>query len=291
MSSNKATCNLFAVKTLQSKDECRFNQEVKVLRKLSKDRHRHPHLITLLATYEWRRTFNLIFPLAEADLFGFWENNQPCQTPAMARWIAEQCKGLAEALSRIHRWQTFSSSSVITEDESECSHAKPLARTASHGNASPTDRALKNFFGRHGDLKPENILWYPDTRPGKIGILKITDFGIAQVSRDYSRQGVMPNSPSYRSPEFELEERHSPACDVWALGCVYLEFITWFCGGHSLLQQFGNDRLAYDEKFGDIESDTFFTVYYHQSQPSVRQAKIKDSVDAVSALKHCSGIS
>jgi serine/threonine protein kinase len=280
---------MFAVKTLRSKDRCKFNQEVNVLRKLSKDRHRHPHLITLLATYEQKQNFSLIFPLAKADLFGFWEHDKtPHHSASMARWIAEQCRGLAEALSRIHRWQTFSGSSVITEEDLECDSEAVVTPPAPQHEPSPTDRAPRNYFGRHGDLKPENILWYPNDDSSEFGILKITDFGIAQVSKDYSRKGVMPNSPTYRSPEFELQESYSPACDVWALGCVYLEFTAWYCGGHDLLNTFACQRLAFDEKFGEIKSDTFFTIHYLPEQPNVKEAKVKESVIAVSR-PNCSG--
>lgn len=179
----------------------------------------------------------------------------------MARWIAEQCKGLAEALSRIHRWQTFSGSSIISEEEYPSNIGYSADEIAPKHDTSTTGQEPKNYFGVHGDLKPENILWYPDPSQ-RFGILKITDFGIATFSKHYSRPGVMPNSPSYRSPEFEVEESHSPACDVWALGCIYLEFTTWFCGGKELLKDFGENRLEYDEKLDGIKSDKFFAIYY-----------------------------
>jgi serine/threonine protein kinase len=253
---------------------------------LSKDRHRHSHLVTLLASYEQKQTFSLIFPLATHDLFGFWEaESYPRKTDSIARWIAEQCKGLAEGLSRIHRWQTFSGSSVISEEDAEYSETTPADDLASQDDTSPIDRTPRNYFGVHGDLKPENILWYPDPSRRGHGTLKITDFGIARFSKNYSRPGVMPNSPSYRSPEFEVLESHSPACDVWALGCTYLEFVTWFCGGQRALDEFGKQRLEHDEKFGEIKSDKFFAIYYSPEEPGVKQAKVKNSVATVSETR------
>lgn len=275
--------SLIAVKKLNSKDRKIFEQEVKILRKLSQDNHKHDHLITLLATYERSGDFCIIFPLASSDLFGFWKDNaHPERTSAMARWIAEQFRGLAEGLKRIHQWETFSGSSVILEHEAEGLHEAGSNEKATKYEKSAHEHGPIRLIGRHGDLKPENILWFPNTRG--FGTLKITDFGIARFSKDYSRKGHVPNSESYCSPEYVLDREHSPACDVWALGCIFLEMITWFCGGYELCKQSAENRSSPDPSFshGRLKIDRFFTTYEDPGQKDVMVAKVKDAVVQVS---------
>lgn len=206
----------------------------------------------------------------------------------MALWLARQCRGLAEGLQHIHRWETFSGSSLLSNSEQQGENddrAVESSAVAPHAENGPI-----RLIGRHGDVKPENILWFADPRVSdNYGTLKITDFGIAKFSKEYSRQGRMPNSPSYRSPEYELRTESSPACDVWALGCVFLELTTWFCGGQTMLKQFGNARLAPDGKLEYIApdgkrqyitSDTFFTI--EELQGGTKVPRVKTSVSMVS---------
>lgn len=278
--------DVFAVKTLRSEDRRAFNQEVKILRKLSHGNHKHEHLIILLATYEKDGKYSLVFPFAQSDLFGFWKHNpQPPRTKAMAHWLAKQCRGLAQGLQNIHHWETSSGSSLLSESEQTCDHSTPTTKPPPSDEGGTIEHGPIQLIGRHGDVKPENILWYPNSQDpqsaDEYGTLKITDFGIAKFSKDYSSKGRMPNSPSYRSPEYELSRRHSPACDVWALGCVYLELTTWYCGGYETLKQSAEDRLEPDGKLYDIPSDTFFTIYESPEQPGVKLAKLKTSVERV----------
>jgi serine/threonine protein kinase len=249
------------------------------LQKLSHERHVHPHLITLLATYKYSGTYHLIFPWAETDLFGYWKLfPDPLKDEATGTWLIDQCRGLAEGLYTIHRYETFSGTSLLnvfglgTGQKSQ--ESLRLVRHESV-NVSHT----KNFYGRHGDLKPENILWFPDPSGKTKGVLKITDFGIARFNTEngweHHRSGRTPNSPTYRSPEIDLEGKLSTACDVWALGCVYLQFITWYFGGQSYLVQFAKKRYAVDDQWAGITTDTFFTIY---EELEGKKAKVKDAV-------------
>ena len=222
------------MKELKTKDEKAFALEVKVLKKLSSERHTHSHLITLLATYRYNEAYHLIFPWADMDLFGYWSTfREASKDASKGRWVVEQCRGLVDGLHKIHRYETYSGTSLldvfqdyIPPDVQEDLHISTV-------KTNSTTTTTKHFYGRHGDLKPENILWFPPSQTtGKHGILKITDFGIARFSAvnlwDAQKTGRVPNSPSYRSPEYDLDGKLSTACDVWALGCVYLEFLTWY---------------------------------------------------------------
>ena len=69
----------------------------------------------------------------------------------------------------------------------------------------------------HRDIKPSNIMMT------KSGVVKITDFGIAQIkSENRSSKGII-GSPSYMSPEQVKEEPIEDKSDIFSLGCVLYE--------------------------------------------------------------------
>ncbi|MYD11021.1 MAG: protein kinase [Chloroflexi bacterium] len=102
--------------------------------------------------------------------------------------------------------------------------------------ALPFDRALQlgiqicaglGFAHRsqlvHADVKPQNILI------NREGIVKITDFGIAQAytdTREQTRSEVVWGSPHYFAPEQARGEKPSPASDVYSIGVVLFEMFT-----------------------------------------------------------------
>lgn len=102
--------------------------------------------------------------------------------------------------------------------------------------ALPFDRALElaiqicaglGFAHRsqlvHADVKPQNILI------NREGIVKITDFGIAQAYTDtmpQTRSEVVWGSPHYFAPEQARGEKPSPASDVYSIGVVLFEMFT-----------------------------------------------------------------
>lgn len=75
----------------------------------------------------------------------------------------------------------------------------------------------------HADVKPQNILINRD------GIIKVTDFGIAQAYTDTmppARADVVWGSPHYFAPEQARGEKPSPASDVYSIGIVMFEMFT-----------------------------------------------------------------
>ena len=75
----------------------------------------------------------------------------------------------------------------------------------------------------HADVKPQNILINRD------GVLKVTDFGIAQAFTDtmtQTRSDVVWGSPHYFAPEQARGERPAPAADVYSIGIVLFEMFT-----------------------------------------------------------------
>lgn len=73
----------------------------------------------------------------------------------------------------------------------------------------------------HRDLKPENILLASKVSNTDI---KISDFGLAKISKDYPRR--LPRSHSicgsdfYLAPEVIKQEEYGREIDVWSLGVV-----------------------------------------------------------------------
>ena len=261
---------------------------MEILKKLSCAPHVHAHLINLLATYEQTGKFYLVFPWAKADLLGYWteENPRPPQKKEMVTWIAEQCHGIADGLSTIHRYHTFSGKSLLHPNSLPLDNLTE-PRTSTKDKTMNEAKVIR-LFGRHGDIKPNNILWFPDqTRKGGFGILKITDFGIAHFStkNEVSAQerDLVANSPTYRAPECDFPGwMLSPSSDLWTLGCVYLEFIVWFIGGSTRLKQFAQDRTAFDPCWHGFSTDTFFTI--EENQPKVKDSVIRVSYNGLTQL-------
>ncbi|KAF1924143.1 kinase-like protein [Didymella exigua CBS 183.55] len=272
-------CNVFAVKILSRYDTAAFTKEVSTFEKLQRETHTHEHLVNLLAAYEQNKRYHFVFPWADVDLLRYWQQDaKPDPSSERASWLATQCHGLAQALDRIHHYKTFSGR-LLQFGFDQTGHA------VSTNALEPSNRSKQNrrYYGRHGDLKPENILWFPDSRfPGSYGILRITDFGSAQFATEESKRGRVPNSPSYHSPEYALTQDYSIACDIWALGCIYLEFITWYFGGWTAVHHFSLQRRETDHTLANIRSDKFFSI---KDDGAVRAASVKHEVtDKIDAL-------
>ncbi|RSL67947.1 hypothetical protein CEP54_002996 [Fusarium duplospermum] len=275
-----------AVKRLKSQNDGDFEREVNITRRFS-DNH-HKNLVCLLATYKQHDEFNLIFPYAECNLLGYWRqvNPNPSSKDGLS-WLAEQCRGLADGLAYIHRYSTSSFRSLL--------HPNSFPLTSFTKVPTPDNKEVCQLFGRHGDIKPENILWFSGPRPfteNSKGILKITDFGIAEFSTkpavDRKRRGHIPNSPTYCAPEIDLPVQVgggpiSPSYDIWALGCVYLQFITWWLGSWDYVEKFASRRLMPDPYHWSLplNSDKFFTIQKN-SHTGRWEAQVKDVVSQVS---------
>lgn len=229
--------------------------------------------MSLLATYEQDGKFHLIFHWADTTLLGYWETECPKPTVDLETitWMAEQCRGLCDGLVKIHRHLSWST------NEEEC--------------ADGTDPSRREIFGTHGDIKPENVLWVRD--PENLedrGTLKLTDFGLAKFNNRktnlyHRKTGNVVASPSYRSPEFDTDKSLiGPSYDVWALGCVYLEFITWILGGYDLVSDFQQSRKTRDPGWHGITTDTFFVINKEQGTKA-GCASLKESVLCVSTSR------
>lgn len=257
----------FAVKRLHSQSEEAFKREVEMLKKFS---NKHGHLISLLATYEQSGRFFLVFDWAEADLQAYWKkiNPAPSFDVNTVLWMAQQCKGIASGIIKIH------------------------AHVSTYRKKDPEPSGNQNVvFGHHGDIKPENVLWFAgpnqaDCNSG--GTLKLSDFGLAEFSI-HQTSSMPPKSKwgvsvGYRAPEADLNQGSAVgrSYDIWTLGCLYLEFITWTLGGSELLDGFMEARKARDAMWHEIETPTFFKLEI-DGRTGKPKAVIKPSVEQVSS--------
>jgi serine/threonine protein kinase len=102
----------------------------------------------------------------------------------------------------------------------------------------------------HGDMKASNTIMFSNHQSGQSGdggddwTLKIADFGMAGFQSRRGGTSATARTPTYAAPEYRIRDApiRESACDIWALGCMYLEFIAWYFGGWSLLESFVERR-------------------------------------------------
>lgn len=344
----------FAIKQLFQNDRPSFKREVDILKKFSGERS-HPHIVSLLATYEQFNKFHLIFHRAEGNLFKYWGeiNPSPQLDYSNIIWMAKQCAGIARGLLMLHKHHTIKPANsipnydeekefklrstgeigeiserivriidpVLQKDQNSLrrpnsdrqfeSPTLAFRPVISRFSSEPQGRRqrrpidgrparwvnepwsssgdLVRQWGRHGDLKPENILWYHDPEEEK-GTLKISDFGEAELNSRWSkskRRSHVANTMTYRPPECDLQPKIiRQSYDIWCLGCVYMEFVTWALGGVELWKKFGQKRLTWDV-FQATKTDTFFEIVKEDNTDDVR-VMVKEAVTKVCTVSRSS---
>jgi len=272
-----------AVKELFSSDVTEFRKESTILQALGPKNH--PHLIKLLATYEMGNKYHLMFPYADANLRKYWEDHK---TPSFTRhtvlWSLTQMTGMASGLQLIHDFRVTVPLSVPGAGINEIRLGK------GNGAVQLKVQQGEQWFGRHGDIKPENVLWFAkdhySLQPHSMGILQIADFGLGRFHGRDSRSKVNPedilSSPTYEPPECKMKLPVSRAYDIWSLGCIYLEFITWLLRGSAAIETFADFR-GRDATGTGINDDNFFTI---SMKDGVLKANVREQVTAWSDKLH-----
>lgn len=177
-------------------------------------------------------------------------NEQPSQVQCAPLWIAEECYGLAIALRKIHHL-TNSMQGDLNQ---------------SNSNRRP--------HGIHGDIKPANILWFKNlpshlsdheasSANKRLGFLQISDFGTVKFhsTRSLYQSSVIATT-TYHAPEVapipHPPNLGSPKLDIWALGCVYLEVVTWYLCGRQGVEDFCSNRMGEEPDTLQFYSDKFY---------------------------------
>ncbi|KAI1480929.1 kinase-like protein [Daldinia eschscholtzii] len=231
--------NSFALKRLKSLNYNDFKLEVDALSKYNSGIDKH--LIPLLATIEKESEagkYYLLFPKANGDLRHFWktEFSKNHDKPSIIRWMAEQCLGIARALSMLHQ-----------DQDTDKGEDYPI-------------------YGRHGDIKAGNILWF--CRRGTSDLsgwyLVLSDFGLMRFHRAISisaqTASKLKKTLTYQAPEFDITgAKISRKSDIWALGCTYLEFITCYLSGFQAVEEeFPSWRGEEDQNLPGVSEDKFY---------------------------------
>ncbi|KAK8086398.1 protein kinase domain-containing protein [Apiospora phragmitis] len=202
---------------------------------------RGDRILSLLAALEHRGNFYFLFPLAElGDLQNIWKGYGPSRNDETGQytthaawyspqWLLEECLGIASALAHVH----------------------------GRGVSTRAERFLL-----HADIKPDNILGFRD---GDSVSLKLADFGHSHILTTAFPDvtvSTLVKSRSYRAPEFDVSECVTTKYDVWSLGCLFLDFVTWALLGWKEVEEFREQRLVEtnDPKadYGSFAEDTFF---------------------------------
>ncbi|KAM7201065.1 Protein kinase-like domain containing protein [Naviculisporaceae sp. PSN 640] len=272
---------LFALKKLDSiahsKDpqgmQKAFEREVHNLRRFSGLHEYCDHLVSLLATFTLNNQYYFLFPWAEYSLEEYWEDAENYAIVEekggvdldTVQWVAKQIAGLTVAIDTIHE---------PPPEKQKKTKNKYL---------DPNFQDGKPRYGRHGDIKPDNILWFKSGKDPR-GILVVSDMGLTSVNRDTSRSNIpgrqIAGGAGYRPPECEvLGGTVNRSFDIWTLGCLYLELITWLLGGCDLVEVFNEKRTTY-YIITRTKKDLFFDLkQYRQRDGSTGTvAVVKDEV-------------
>ncbi|MBI3893636.1 MAG: SUMF1/EgtB/PvdO family nonheme iron enzyme [Candidatus Wallbacteria bacterium] len=111
--------------------------------------------------------------------------------------------------------------------EARLDRDKKLPEARAYAIAEQMLKALVYIHERgvlHRDLKPGNILMVAD------GTAKLSDFGLARWSEKdatfQTREGMVPGTPAYMSPELLLTGKAGPQSDLWALSVTLFRMIS-----------------------------------------------------------------
>ncbi|KAI0892474.1 kinase-like domain-containing protein [Annulohypoxylon nitens] len=255
----------FALKKLLEHDTTRieedFKKEVEMLKKF--DGAVHPHIVTVLTTFKHGDCYYLLFPWAECDLGRYFENNpKPTQSLNTIQWLSNQCLRIMEAVHLIH--------------------FPPGVDNLQAGD---------KLFGRHGDIKAENILVFR-SQEGKANLV-LSDFGLGSVHHDISKSNVprekVAVTPDFRPPECDMEGgKISRAYDVWTLGCLFLDLLTWYLGGEQLRHDFDQQRMS--SYMGGPETPIYFEIVLTENKKDgyIVKSQVKSWFEKLHENSHCS---
>ncbi|KIW64561.1 hypothetical protein PV04_09486 [Phialophora macrospora] len=194
----------------------------------------HDNITTHLASWRQKESCYMLFRCADCNLRTYMTRNpSPKWTKANLLAIIPQMAGLADGLSHIHN---LGPANLQPDDG---------------GRSTRPGHRRSHQAGYHHDLKLENILVTVNKDTGQL-LLSISDFGSAKIGQIVSgserpsqfTKNPNPGDPGYGAPDVLMEGKSSRPYDMWSMGCILLELLTWMVGieGHDI-QTFEKKRL------------------------------------------------
>ena len=180
----------------------------------------NPHIVQIVTSFTYRDEFNIVFRQATTNLEKALREPQhqlsQIVPPLQSCQLWPQMLGLAKAL------KAFSSGNWNRSTEPDDSNSS--TEEAENSRVSRNDSVAIHF-----DLKPSNILVDRSSpNPLKFDLI-ISDFGLAHIkdttsgSSDTRDRG---GDEAYAPPECMLDKQ-SRKYDIWSLGCIFLEVLTF----------------------------------------------------------------
>lgn len=250
----KAGANMsqIAVKKFNPGHDDDFHKELatlRVIRELD-----HDHLLKPIAAFDNGNHQCFIFPWAEGgNLRDYWERADSNSNGRLIRdddevtWTLRQMRALADCL-----------------------------------------RLLWNENCRHGDLKPENILLFMnDNTRGNFVIADVglSKFHTAVTARRKQSSSVKFATRRYGAPEMYMEDRHEPLSrdfDIWSMGVILLEWLTWLIYGNEKLQEYrGVEKLWESSTRGNVLLPRAQKWITEIKENLVKETALKDIIEIV----------
>ncbi|KAK3987391.1 hypothetical protein QBC44DRAFT_121675 [Cladorrhinum sp. PSN332] len=246
------------------------DSQSKNVQRIKDTRTKSNAMIQLLASFEifdeaqGRNEYFLLFPWADGCLDDFWQRYRHSpHNKSHLEWAVYQFVGLAKALQLNHT-----------------------------SSASP-DQLSTVRVNRHGGVNARNIIFFEHRDGHGVGEVDFTlmfaDLGLRSLNRNYSFIDELIDDPSratlnitYQAPEFDIEGGEiSPKTDVWSLGCVFLEHITWLLLGSSVddpLDTFAAARHGEKDIYG-FDTDNFYTIQGHDRASATLNEGVDDWIE------------
>ncbi|KAI1113526.1 kinase-like domain-containing protein [Nemania sp. NC0429] len=244
-----------AMKQIHTRGQDKFDKDKSAIVRIHQLKHKH--LIEVIGSFDIGDVYSFLLPWAESGhLEEFWKNDkQGERSPDLILWALEQMKGLASAVKELNN--------LIVKDSS-------------------------NETGRHGDLKPENILLVDvGSASTPHGVLRITNVGLSRfqmVFTTWRERNITPRGATYQYAPPEAHSREtdekSRLFEIWSLGCVFLEFLTWLLQGYDEIISLRNKRRIHFE----CDYSQFYT--YKKKQFIVHPA-VESHMDLLRADERC----
>jgi serine/threonine protein kinase len=214
-------------------------------------KQQHANILPLLHSHTYGSLCNLIFPLASYNLKEFYDKETH---PPLWHLAPEPRLRFMEKISRLI----------------------PALGTIHQGKIDSNSR----WIGSHRDLKPANILVFGNSQRFMISDLGLMRYReVKSEDRDYSGVDWGRGTSAYKAPECDEDgKKVGRGADIWSMGCILAEGITWCVCGKEGIEQFTEKRRT--KNLENYTDDWFFSKYSSGRDGKKVVTKLKPEVRA-----------